>query len=475
MPADTSTDSRRESAKAAPTGVDVSGCESLPGLDVLPRNADGTIAAGVLCVYADALDEAMLDSDNEALELVVLLDRLTAWTQGRQASALAEFARRPRSSSQDPVVARAQRARVGRDMRDLGGGEEVAAALALSVRSGQDRLGMATTLAGAFPATLAALTSAAIDLGRAMSLVGEAAACPAQARAQIEAAVLAGGRRSTPSQFRQVARRAVLRIDAENARTQAQRARDQVYVATHRGSDDTAFLEGFLPGEDGLAIRLVLDAAATAMSGAGETRTRDQLRVAALAAPFWAALASGRLDSVGGPIALAVAHGQAPAIDMDIDGPLRGAQTADGAAVGAVVELRGYGPITPGTARVVAARARAGRWPVVRIHDHHAASTAFADAAAEAGYRPSARLERHVVDRDKHCRFPGCTATPARCDVDHTVGWPAGPTHATNLGLLCRHHHRVKQEAGFRLTQPAPGVFRSRMPTGHEYDVGPPD
>ena len=473
MPEDTPAAPRCEAANAVPTGIDVSGCENLPGLDALPRSADGTIAAGVLCVYADALDEAMLDSDDEALELVVLLDRLTAWTQGRQTSALAEFARRPRSSSQDPVVARAQRARVGRDVRDLGGGEEVAAALALSVRAGQDRLGMATTLAGGFPATLAALTRGAIDLGRAMTLVGEAAGCAADARAQIEAAVLAGGRRSTPSHFRQVARRAVLRIDAENARVQAQRARDQVYVATHPTNDDTAFLEGYLPGEDGLAIRLVLDAAATAMSGGAETRTRDQLRVAALAAPFWAALASGQLDSVGGPIALAVAHGQVPAIDMDVDGPIDAAGPADSAV--AAVALRGYGPITLDTARVVAARARAGRWPVVRIHDHNAASTAFADAAAEPRYRPSARLERHVIDRDKHCRFPGCTARPALCDVDHTVAWPAGPTHASNLGLLCRHHHRVKQEAGFRVTQPEPGVFRWRMPTGHEYDVGPPD
>jgi hypothetical protein len=45
---------------------------------------------------------------------------------------------------------------------------------------------------------------------------------------------------------------------------------------------------------------------------------------------------------------------------------------------------------------------------------------------------------------------------------------------ADNLGLLCRHHHRVKQEPGFRVVQREPGLFRWTFPTGHEYDVGPP-
>ena len=80
-----------------------------------------------------------------------------------------------------------------------------------------------------------------------------------------------------------------------------------------------------------------------------------------------------------------------------------------------------------------------------------------------------------MIDRDLHCRFPGCTARPGHCDVDHTVPWPLGPTHESNLGLLCRRHHRIKQEAGFRVTQREPGVFHWRFPTGHEYDVGPPD
>jgi hypothetical protein len=38
------------------------------------------------------------------------------------------------------------------------------------------------------------------------------------------------------------------------------------------------------------------------------------------------------------------------------------------------------------------------------------------------------------------CRFPGCDKPAEVCDLDHTVPFPTGPTHASNLKLLCRYH-----------------------------------
>jgi hypothetical protein len=61
-----------------------------------------------------------------------------------------------------------------------------------------------------------------------------------------------------------------------------------------------------------------------------------------------------------------------------------------------------------------------------------------ADAPAEAGYRPSAELERFIRCRDMTCRFPGCDQPAAFADIDHTIPYPSGPTHATNLKCLCR-------------------------------------
>jgi hypothetical protein len=60
------------------------------------------------------------------------------------------------------------------------------------------------------------------------------------------------------------------------------------------------------------------------------------------------------------------------------------------------------------------------------------------DAAPEPGYRPSAALADFVRNRDLVCRFPGCDRPAEHADIDHTVPYPLGPTHASNLKLLCR-------------------------------------
>ena len=62
----------------------------------------------------------------------------------------------------------------------------------------------------------------------------------------------------------------------------------------------------------------------------------------------------------------------------------------------------------------------------------------------ERGYRPSSALAEFVRCRDLTCRFPGCDQPADVCDLDHTVPFPAGPTHASNLKLLCRYHHLLK-------------------------------
>ena len=67
-------------------------------------------------------------------------------------------------------------------------------------------------------------------------------------------------------------------------------------------------------------------------------------------------------------------------------------------------------------------------------------------APPEPRYRPSKKLIDFIRCRDMTCRFPGCTrpATETDVDVDHTVAWPQGPTSASNLKCLCRHHHLLK-------------------------------
>lgn len=96
------------------------------------------------------------------------------------------------------------------------------------------------------------------------------------------------------------------------------------------------------------------------------------------------------------------------------------------------------------------------------------------DAAPESGYRPSAALERFVRCRDLTCRFPNCDRPAEFCDVDHTVPYPLGPTHASNLKCLCRKHHLLKTFwTSWRDEQRSDGTVIWTSPTGHTYTTYP--
>jgi hypothetical protein len=89
---------------------------------------------------------------------------------------------------------------------------------------------------------------------------------------------------------------------------------------------------------------------------------------------------------------------------------------------------------------------------------------------------PSAHLARHVRERDKTCRFPGCARSAQTSDLDHTQRHAdGGTTHDGQLSALCRHHHRLKDDAltGWSLGQPEPGHLEWRSPTGRIYRVDP--
>jgi Domain of unknown function (DUF222) len=94
--------------------------------------------------------------------------------------------------------------------------------------------------------------------------------------------------------------------------------------------------------------------------------------------------------------------------------------------------------------------------------------------APEAGYRPSAALEAFVRCRDLTCRFPNCDHPAEFCDVDHTIPYPAGPTHASNMKCLCRKHHLLKTFwMGWHDKQLPDGTIIWTTPSGHTYTTRP--
>ena len=94
---------------------------------------------------------------------------------------------------------------------------------------------------------------------------------------------------------------------------------------------------------------------------------------------------------------------------------------------------------------------------------------------SQRGYRPTVALAEFICWRDLTCRWPGCDAPV--CDVDHTVPYPAGPTHPSNLKGYCRAHHLLKTfycgPGGWSEIQATNGTVTFRAPTGHVYTTEP--
>jgi hypothetical protein len=62
------------------------------------------------------------------------------------------------------------------------------------------------------------------------------------------------------------------------------------------------------------------------------------------------------------------------------------------------------------------------------------------------------RLWNYLVQRDQHCRFPGCRVDVSRCQPHHVTYWFLdGPTDPDNLVMLCARHHRMVHEGGWRI------------------------
>ena len=86
----------------------------------------------------------------------------------------------------------------------------------------------------------------------------------------------------------------------------------------------------------------------------------------------------------------------------------------------------------------------------------------------------SAPLRRALKERDgTRCAFPGCGCRGR--DAHHVQSWAeSGPTVLGNLLSLCRSHHTLVHEGGFRVDALPGGRFRFLRPDGRELLRAPP-
>ena len=100
-------------------------------------------------------------------------------------------------------------------------------------------------------------------------------------------------------------------------------------------------------------------------------------------------------------------------------------------------ELAGYGPITAQVARRIATE---GTWRRLLTDPR----TGRFDELSVDSYEPPQDMRDHVLARDPVCIGLGCRLPANRCDLDHRVPHPRGPTAAGNLEPWCRSGHEIK-------------------------------
>jgi hypothetical protein len=417
-------------------------------LDGIDRFDDGSVSPAHLWHVLDAADRVEDLSDHDQLELVEAWRRLEAAAVARRLHRTAAFALTPVGGSG-----------IGPQVREFADDE-----LALRTRAPRGTasrdLATALRLRDALPGCANALRAGRLDLARATRLASGSESLTVSQCQQLETRVLVRAVQQDARGLRNTVARAVLAIDPDRAESRRRRATDERCISARPVEDGMVHVFARLTGLDWVTISSAINAAARAIKTGGDERTLEQLRADALVAPFAKALRTGTLDGLE-PITLAQHRGLAPNVNVTVSlATLIGASEQPG-------ELDGYGPITAAHARELAA---CGRWRRILTDP---VSGAVVDVGT-ATYSPPAAMARLVEARDATCRFPGCTVTAQRCDLDHTTPFPAGPTAVNNLGALCRRHHRLKHELpGSSLVQTEDGTFTWTLPTGHHYTDHP--
>lgn len=317
----------------------------------------------------------------------------------------------------------------------------------------------AERLTGPRGATLGALETGELSLTQVRSVLELTQGLPAEVAVAVEqvavdaaSAAAAGGVVSTNADLRRRMRRTRERMHPEPLADRRARALADRRVCVDAAPDGMAWLGLLLEAERATAIGQRLDAlAAPAVSD--DHRTPAQ-RAADLAADL---LLVGAVTDDERTRAGAAATGAVqPRINVTV--PVLTLLGLDDEPA----ELEGYGPIDGDTARRLTAHARSMRR--ILVHPETGAALSY----GREHYRAPADLDGFVRVRDGQCRFPGCSRRADRADLDHTTAWAhGGETAASNLAALCRHHHRLKHEAGWRVALEERGIMRWTSPVGH--------
>jgi hypothetical protein len=334
--------------------------------------------------------------------------------------------------------------------------EDVATALRLSANTAQSRIDVARVLSNHLPATCEALASGDISPSHATLIARETSDAIKRGLSTedlylIESKALAHAEFHTPSQVGRKIRMLIAQISPETFEESVAIARDTRSVRMYPESDGMATVIALLPAEDAQTVMLAINSLIGSQSSAPDARSMEMRRADALTEICGDLLA--RISEDYQP------HRRPVSVNITMDLP-----TALGLAENPA-ELAGYGPIPASVARALSAD---GKW---RRFITDPVTGNLLDYGRET-YLPPQQLVDFLTARDRTCRFPSCSQPARVTDIDHAQPWEeGGTTSASNLGLLCRRHHRMKTHDGWKLTSYEDGSCLWITPAGKEIFV----
>jgi len=437
-------------------------------------------------------------ADAERITQLDFLERLKGAAAAAQARVSVEL-----DSSQREV-----QARQGMPAEQLGRGvaDQVALARRDSKVKGSRHLGLAKALVREMPHTMAALTAGEISEWRATIVARETAVLSADDRRSVDACLGPDLATLGDAQLAARAKSIGYALDPSSALRRARGAIADRRVNIRPAPDTMAYVTGFLPVAQGVAVHVALRQAAASAQARGDQRSKAQImadtfveRITGQATAEGVPLEVQLIMPAGtllagddapalipgfGPVPAAFARdlvrGRAKAGEQDDGRDDPGAQGSGGPGSG------GPGSGGPGIGGPSMGGQELAERASVWLRRPFTSPSDGSLVAMDSRRRTfDGLLRRFLVTRDQVCRTPWCDA-PIR-HIDHiTAAADDGETTAVNGQGLCARCNYTKELPGWEtelVPDPDRGSgsdggrhrVRTTTPTGHTYEsVAPP-
>jgi hypothetical protein len=321
--------------------------------------------------------------------------------------------------------------------------DEIRAALTLTRRSAEYRLGLASDVVERLPGVFRLLEEGLIDLAKARVFVQGTCHVSEETARSVVSQLADVAPRLTTGQLRSHIRRLCVETDPDEAAKREETAHEDRRLVIEATDDGTAnlFLLGLKIGDARAIGRKVNGYMFSLKREDRSGRSHDQLRH------------DIARDLLLGDQAPGGGRGM-----VDIHIPVA---TLDGGSQPG--EIGGLGPVTAETARHIVASQPGADHQITLVDDNGKPTHVYTLSR-----KATKQIRKSIQAIQPTCSFPGCRMPVTDCDLDHYDPWArGGETSTTTVGPKCRHDHRLKDNGWVHHRRDCQDIWTS--PLGHTY------